>query len=412
MRVILFTEGMMRRDGAGHVHAVRDLYPRFIRRLAPLVGRLTMAARCERTASMSSAGQVLEEDEHFGFVGLPFYGSTADFYRRLAKLLPAFVPLIFRLVRTHDLVLLRLHNSLALWVLLAAKIYHRPLALYWAGPTIIDAVRRNYAGPSARDRGARFFARMEMRLHRILARLADANLFIDERQYETMGHPERTHWVVPSLIEPANVRSAPSPRGDGPLKLVFASRLVRHKGIFDVVEAVAVVRELSAASIRLDVAGTGPEEEKLWSRVSELGLRDIVDFRGHLPWSELQSLLHVSHVFILPSYAEGLPKVLWEAWAAGLALITSPVGSIDRYVEHGANGLLVPAGSVSDLSEAIMSLAGSEKLRQRLAEGGIRAARAHTWGEEIRSIGEVLSAIHGARTHSSLPGPTWHSPDR
>jgi glycosyltransferase involved in cell wall biosynthesis len=79
-----------------------------------------------------------------------------------------------------------------------------------------------------------------------------------------------------------------------------------------------------------------------------------------------------SHIAVLPSYREGLPKSLLEAAACGRAIIASDVPGCSDVVVHGETGLLVPPRDAAALARAIARLAGDPALRQRLGE----AARA------------------------------------
>lgn len=390
MRVALFTESAMRRDRDGAVEAIRDLYPRFIGRVARHVGHLTIVARCESVAELGE-GARLEVSDDLSFRGLPFYRDTEEFYRRMHRLLPEALPAVFRTVREHDVVLLRIHNCLAFWVALAARFHGRPLAVYWAGPAVTQAARRNYPGSSLRHRAARLVASVEHRLHRVIARHASVNFFVDEEQHSLMRGPENTRWVVPTLVSEREIQGDVIRRTGEPLRIVFAGRLMPHKGVFDLLEAVR--RIVGRHELRLDVAGRGPAASDLEEKVANLGLGQVVRLHGHMEWEGLQELLRRSHVFALPSHAEGLPKVMWEAWAAGTALVISPVGSVPRYVEDGVDGLLVPPGEPAELAEALSRLADDDGLRCQLARRGLQTAREYNWEAEAARIGDALRGL-------------------
>lgn len=82
-------------------------------------------------------------------------------------------------------------------------------------------------------------------------------------------------------------------------------------------------------------------------------------------------------IFVLPSFAEGLPMVVLEAMSAGLAIITTPVGSIPDALRDGETGLLVPPGEDDALREALLRLMGDPDLRAQLGT----AARA-AWQQD------------------------------
>jgi len=117
---------------------------------------------------------------------------------------------------------------------------------------------------------------------------------------------------------------------------------------------------------RLVVVGDGPQREALGALARELGIAERVTFAGNredvAPW------LRAFDLFCLPSYAnEGVPQALMQAMATGLAVVTTPVGSIAEIVEDGVSGLLVKPGSADALRDAIDALAANPARREALA---------------------------------------------
>lgn len=124
--------------------------------------------------------------------------------------------------------------------------------------------------------------------------------------------------------------------------------------------------KLPDPACRLVVVGDGPQREALEALAKELGIASRVTFAGNredvAPW------LRAFDLFCLPSYAnEGVPQALMQAMAAGLAVVTTPVGSIAEIVEDGVSGLLVPPERAEALREAIESLAANPARRRDLA---------------------------------------------
>lgn len=141
------------------------------------------------------------------------------------------------------------------------------------------------------------------------------------------------------------------PRGD----IIFAGVLIPLKGVADLVSAFATIaRDLPAA--RLVIAGR--PQNKVYVRglrdmVNNAGLGGRVEFLGQVPQSELAALMHRAAVFALPSYTEGLPRVVWEAMAAGLPVVATPVGGIPELVTEGETGFLVAPGDHQALAERL-----------------------------------------------------------
>jgi glycosyltransferase involved in cell wall biosynthesis len=101
-----------------------------------------------------------------------------------------------------------------------------------------------------------------------------------------------------------------------------------------------------------------------------LGIRERVEFKGAR--SDVPEILAQTDVFVLASKTETLPISILEAMRAGLPVIASDVGGISEEVVDGETGLLVPAGSVEELSNALQRLLADKQLRVAMGRAGRR----------------------------------------
>lgn len=147
------------------------------------------------------------------------------------------------------------------------------------------------------------------------------------------------------------------------------SRHVEIKGHAYLLEAWADIFQQRDNAI-LVIAGTGPLEAKLRSRVSELGMDSRVRFTGHIP--DTRPALWNADILVVPSLEEPLGIVTLEAMAAGVAVVASDVGGIPEVVEDGSSGLLVPAGDATQLRDAILRLIDHSDYRMELVHNGKR----------------------------------------
>jgi glycosyltransferase involved in cell wall biosynthesis len=145
--------------------------------------------------------------------------------------------------------------------------------------------------------------------------------------------------------------------------VVCVARLQREKGIDDLVEAAALLRD-RVPGLRIAVAGDGPEDERFQQAISASGAP--VTLLGHR--GDIGSLLAAADAFVLPSRHEGLPISLLEAMAAGLPSVATAVGGIPSLVDNGGSGLLVPASDPPALAAALERLAGDGDLARRLGD--------------------------------------------
>jgi glycosyltransferase involved in cell wall biosynthesis len=149
-----------------------------------------------------------------------------------------------------------------------------------------------------------------------------------------------------------------------PFNILFVGRLFRPKGVFELLEAFAGMKVDCPVELRF--VGGGPEHAALASRCSDLGLDTKVRFVGevhdvgpHLIWSS---------VLALPSYSEGIPRAVMEAFCAGVPVIGTSIPGIRALITDGMNGLLVPVGDSASLSRALELIASHPERAQCMAE--------------------------------------------
>ncbi|MFA7430530.1 MAG: glycosyltransferase family 4 protein [Rhodospirillaceae bacterium] len=183
----------------------------------------------------------------------------------------------------------------------------------------------------------------------------------------------------------------PAPEPSGPPVALCVARLLWDKGIGELVEAAHLLRARGVA-LRIRVAGdpdpanprTIPEETvRAWSA------EGLVEFLGRR--DDIAALTAASHIAVLPSYREGMPKALLEAAACGRPLVTTDVPGCRALVEDGINGLLVPERDALALADALERLALDAALRQRLGQQARRQA------EEIyseRAVGRAVADLY------------------
>lgn len=392
MNVALFTDSLMHRTPDGIPYPVRDQFIHFISPLGKLIGHLEIVSKCKIADIHPEDFNPLVTDDHLSFSDLPFSSCTEDFFKKMPLIIRKALPVIRNSIERSDLVILRIHNSLSWFIARCALKKRRPLVLYWAGGPILDSVKENYPRYTPKHLLARLAARFEDMLSvRILSK-ATYNFFIDIRSYRKLGSPRNTSWVVPNLISHADIESSPRKRTGKKLNIVFAGRLFRLKGIYDLIEAVQIL-ERDGIPISLSIAGDGPEQNNLEKEIISRKLVGVVKMEGNLSRQRLNELLLSSDVHVLPSYAEGLPKVLWEGWAAGLATIITDVGSVSLYLEDGKNGILIRPGNIPELVSALAKTARNEDFRFRLAEQGIMTVQKYTWDQELVKIQSILNKI-------------------
>lgn len=213
--------------------------------------------------------------------------------------------------------------------------------------------------------------------------------------YESIGLDKRKCVVIPNWIETSDYAEACTPQPESSaVVFLYVGWLVRYKGLYDLLEAVALVHDLIPKA-RWVLVGGGTEERPLRELAKRLGIREKIEFAGWQAKNNLIAYLKRSHVFLLPSHTEGFPNSLLEAMSAGLPVVTTPVGGIPGFMRNGENGILVPPCNPAKLAEAMVRIARDSGLRSRLG----RAALQH-----VRNVHEMKGVI--GRIQAMLRGQT------
>ena len=129
--------------------------------------------------------------------------------------------------------------------------------------------------------------------------------------------------------------------------------LSKQKGIPYLLEAAKSLAN-EHPDIKIVIAGDGPDHLKLEELCRTSGVSGTVRFLGYR--DDIPKLLSSFDVYILPSLWEGLPLALIESLAVGIPAIATDVGGNSEIIEHGINGLIVPANSAKALADAITQM--------------------------------------------------------
>jgi glycosyltransferase involved in cell wall biosynthesis len=186
-------------------------------------------------------------------------------------------------------------------------------------------------------------------------------------------------------------------------RMVCVGRLSEQKGHLRLLEALAV---LKARGIRFEVvfAGDGSLRPIIEEEVRRSGLSEDVRIVGWASGEQVRQHLLESRVLLLPSFAEGLPVVLMEAFALGRPVITTYVAGIPELVRPGVSGWLVPAGSVEPLADAIQEALATpcDRLTEMGRAGAKAVATSHDAVAEAAKLAQLLTEAV-APAPASLP---------
>lgn len=186
---------------------------------------------------------------------------------------------------------------------------------------------------------------------------------------------EQVTLIQGSGIAPASFPVVDEPDMAGGFICILPARLLRDKGVYEFVAAARILKS-RALNVRVRMILVGPVDPHNRTSISPSEIRawteveNIVEWTGHS--DEIATMYQRCHVVVLPSYREGLPKVLIEAGASRRASITTDVPGCREIIRNEFNGLLVPPKDAVALADAIERLLTDHELRLRLAENAYR----------------------------------------
>ncbi|MBQ6502373.1 MAG: glycosyltransferase family 4 protein [Flexilinea sp.] len=220
----------------------------------------------------------------------------------------------------------------------------------------------------------------------------------DRRLFIEMGlvGEENSHIVPGTGIDIEKFIPVPPPNSI-PLT-ILPSRMIWDKGVSEFVEAAKMIRE-SGVNARFALVGN-----------NDIGNPTCIPFdkltqwqkEGNVEWwgwqDDVVTVISMSHIICLPSYREGLPKILIEAASSGRPIVTTDVPGCREVVEDGVNGFLVPAKNAEKLRDALLKLIENEELRIKMGEESRKIAK-DRFSNQI--VNEAIYAVYQKAIASS-----------
>ena len=219
------------------------------------------------------------------------------------------------------------------------------------------------------------------------------------RFYQEIIHrPDAEYPVIRCGVDTRQYQSTPAPKGER-LEVLSVGRLVEKKGFDVLIKSIGEIAQDGQYSMRLTIAGGGPEEEQLQRLVRSLPATAEVVLLGDTENDTIMELMTQADVFALPCRVastgdrDGIPVVLMEAMARGRCVISGDLETIRELIEDDKSGIMIPPGDQDALTKALIELVQNQ---DRIDELG-NAARLRIENEfdlmlNANRIVETLSA--------------------
>ncbi len=225
---------------------------------------------------------------------------------------------------------------------------------------------------------------------------SSVNLFIAPSRFmkktcEEFGWPENKIVWLHNFFNDQNINFEKLSETKNENYLLYFGRLAEEKGVNVLLQA------LTKTNDKLKIAGEGPEEAKLKNLVTELDLKDRVEFLGFKTGAELETLIGGASAIIIPSiWYENMPLNMLEAMAKQKIVIASDIGGMPEIINDGQNGLLFAPGNASDLAAKIKLLAGLDS--QALGQAARETVKNLTAAAHVQEIIKIYQQVINKKT--------------
>jgi glycosyltransferase involved in cell wall biosynthesis len=379
VRLAVLDDGIFLRTAEGSIHPAAATFHRFVEAVASSGSfeRVRYMVPVRRLGPNEPAPILPAVNEQLLEVvpTAPFRG-IADYVLRAGWLSIRNWPAIARTVSEADLVWVRLPASNGLLTLVACR-RSRVAHFGWLAGSVREVVA-GQARPVPIAGPAHFVAAGYDAVSRLAARSGPLVRLDDEMFTSVVSRAEMD----------ALGRSRPV-RRQGPWRIVWAGRIAPEKQLDLLIRTVALLIE-DGLELRLAVIGDGPARSQ-----AEQAARGLpagrVTFHGYVgDRATYLDLLRRGDVFVNTSSAEGVPKVLIEAMAAGVPVVATAVGAVPEILDHGQRGVLAPPADAAGLAVAVRALLENPAERKALRMRGLEFARAHTVEAQANRLVRLL----------------------
>jgi len=207
------------------------------------------------------------------------------------------------------------------------------------------------------------------------------------------GHESWANFhIIRCGIDPDIYTARPLPKGNV-TQLLCVGRLVPAKGQHILLKACSLLIK-NGATLHLNFVGGGEDMESLQQLSKDLHVDECVTFAGAMGQDKVRTFYDQADIFVLPSFAEGVPVVLMEAMAKEIPVISTRITGIPELIEHGLDGLLATPGDVNDLAVQISAFIDDSDLRERLGKAGrIKVKRLYNTKQNNTGLAEIFEDI-------------------
>lgn len=181
---------------------------------------------------------------------------------------------------------------------------------------------------------------------------------------------------------------------DNRVHFLFLGLIAPEKGVFDLIDTIAANKDILKDRILLHIGGNG-EVETLNSQIIKYDISSLIIYEGWVSGRKKEKLFNETDVFILPSYAEGLPISILEAMSYKMPILTTPVGGIPEVVGNMENGILFTPGDKRAILDAIIYCLDNKADIIRMGEKSYQKILPYSSDNVVKELTAIYSKLLG-----------------
>ena len=393
------------RDAEGRLREIEGSFARYVDSLAPYFDEVLVCAPFLKTAKGEGT---LVRSANVRLAPLPYFAGPVQFYPQL----PAMVWPLVRFVREIDLLHCRIPTPAAFLLDRIARWMGRPM--FCLVVTDLDALLDSMPYTGIKRRLWRAYTAFE---ERTVQRMADRSLTFANGGALATKHSRPGHAVLETrttTIDRDDIFERDDTCAGPQIRILTVSRLDPRKGLRILPEVIRYLVD-HGCDAALDIIGPSigaPGDAERAAIEADAVARDVADrvrVLGGVPLDQLLQRYRSYDLFVLPTLpGEGIPRVLLEAMASGVPIVTSRVSGIPSLIVHETNGLLVDNPSAATVADALWRLVEDGALRRRLIASGYDTARSLTLQHQAARMMAIVSSELGVTLRQPAPEPVPH----
>jgi glycosyltransferase involved in cell wall biosynthesis len=206
--------------------------------------------------------------------------------------------------------------------------------------------------------------------------MTDAIVVLHEgmRRFIADLYPDKQIDVLPNAVNVAEMTNSRGIKRE-PARLLFLGSYLKEKGVYELVDAMALLRERGIYP-ELDFYGN-KEVENLRAYVEKKHLATTVHVNGWIDGEEKIDAFYASTMLVLPSHTEGMPNVILEAMATRTPIVSTASGGLKEMLTDGENAVIVAVNDPDDLAAKIERCVADPHQRETIAKNAYREALEH-----------------------------------